>query len=82
MCSTCAIAQQKHLPKQVTITLTSQEVMRLDSAVNFASNTIDSKHASQWFQLAFAPFYQQITKQLVVDSVKVASKKKLTNPNK
>jgi len=66
-----AFSQNKHLPAKVTITLTAQEALRIDSAVQAGANSFDSKKASQSFGMAFAPFYQQVSRQLVVDSVKV-----------
>lgn len=75
LCSTCAFAQNKHLPPTITLKLTAQEVLRLDSAVNYANSTIDSKNASKWFMGAFGVVYRQISEQLVSDSVKVVKPK-------
>lgn len=71
-----ASAQTKHLPKTVTITLTDQQVLRIDSAVTGVQNLIDSKKATAWFLSTFQPFYTQVQKQLVTDSVKKVEPKK------
>jgi len=74
--TTCAFSQTKHLPAKVTIQLTTQEVLRIDSAVGYATLAIDSKNASKWFQQAFTTFYKQVQEQEVADSVKVKPKNK------
>lgn len=65
-----ANAQTKHLPKTITITLTDQQVLRIDSAVTGVQSLIDSKKATNWFLSAFQPFYDQAKAQMVTDSVK------------
>lgn len=64
-------ASAQKLPSKVTITLTDRQVMRMDSAIGAGSNWTDSKQATQWFGNSFAPFYDQVRKQMIVDSVKV-----------
>jgi len=60
------------LPKTVTVTLTQQQFLRLDSAVTNTANSLDSKSYSKWFALSFSPIYEAINKQLVpVDTSKV-----------
>ena len=70
LCPLIANCQTKHLPKIVTITLTAQQALRIDSAINFATNSIDSKQNSKWFAMSFAEFYLQCNRQLVTDSIK------------
>lgn len=64
-------ASAQKLPSKVTITLTDKQVLRLDSAINAGANFIDSKQATQWFSSSFTPFYEQVRKQMIVDTAKV-----------
>jgi len=64
-----SVSAQK-LPVKVTITLTDKQVLKIDSAVNAGQSWTDSKQATQWFGNAFSPFYEQVRKQMVVDTAK------------
>ncbi len=64
-------ASAQKLPAKVTITLTDKQVLKIDSAINSGASWTDSKGATQWFGNAFSPFYEQVKKQMVVDTVKV-----------
>lgn len=66
-----AFSQQKKLPARVTIVLTEREIVRLDSAVTIGSQWTDSKGATNWFMASFTPVFEQIRKQMVIDTVKV-----------
>jgi len=66
--SIAASAQQK-LPAKVTITLTDRQVMSIDSAINAGSTWTDSKQATQWYGQRFAPFYEQVRKQMATDTL-------------
>lgn len=68
---TPVVAQQKqsHLPPIIKLTFTAQEVARIDSAILAAGTWTDSKITTQWFGNSFVTFYQQVRKQMVVDSV-------------
>ena len=60
------------LPKTVTVTLTQQQFLRLDSAITNTANSLDSKSYSKWFALSFSPIYEALNKQLIpVDTTKV-----------
>jgi hypothetical protein len=66
----CALAgSAQKLPSKVTINLTDKQVLRIDSAIQAASNWTDSKGATQWYIKAFEPFYIEVRRQL--DTVKV-----------
>jgi hypothetical protein len=65
---------QQHLPAKVKIELTEKQVMRIDSAINMASNQIDSKQFTLWFGKLFEPIYSQLRQQLVTDTVKKVKK--------
>jgi hypothetical protein len=72
--TTAAFAQQKKLPEKVTITLTQQQILKIDSCVRVASSNMDSKRQTEWFISGFTPIYEQVNKQLIIDSVKVKGK--------
>lgn len=64
-------ASAQKLPSKVTITLTDKQVLRIDSAINAGASWTDSKQATTWFGKAFDPFYEQVRKQMIVDTAKV-----------
>ena len=66
----------KHLPEKVVITLSAAQVIKMDSAIKATANTIDSKTATIGLFNAFGPIYQQISLQLVADTVKQHTKTK------
>lgn len=70
---TCGYAQTKQptVPKIVTIVLTDQQVLKLDSCIRYGQSVIDSKSATAWYTNGFEPFYIQVKRQMVADSVKV-----------
>lgn len=67
-----AIAQTKPNDPQRPVTipdtfqfkLPRQVVLRMDSAINTAAQTLDSKAMSQWFSASFVAFYKEIQKQV------------------
>ena len=75
--TTASFAQTKTepkftMPKTVTVTLTQQQFLRLDSAIANTANSLDSKSYSKWFALSFSPIYEALNKQLIpVDTTKV-----------
>jgi len=66
--SISAMAQK--LPSKVIITLTDKQVLSIDSAINAGQSWTDSKQATQWYGQRFAPFYEQVRKQMVTDTLK------------
>lgn len=81
LCSIVVLAQQ-HLPAKVTITLTDKEVMvisnKIDSVNMLLQNSDYPVRVVNPFvnrlQVSFAPFWSQVRKQLVADSVKKEKK--------
>lgn len=69
--SSALFASAQKLPSKVTITLTDRQVLRIDSAIQAASNWTDSKQATQWYIKAFEPFYIEVRRQLTIDTTKV-----------
>ena len=63
-------ATAQKLPAKVTITLTYKQVLSIDSAINAGQSWTDSKQATQWYGQRFAPFYEQVRKQMIVDTLK------------
>lgn len=63
-------APTKHLPAKVTIALTAQQIMRLDSAAQAINGNIDSKRTTEYILSSFSPIWLQVQKQMVVDTVK------------
>lgn len=70
-------ATAQKLPAKATIVLTDKQVMTIDSAINNTAQMMDSKSQTNRFIMVFQPLYEQIRKQMVVDTVKttVAPKK-------
>lgn len=52
------------IPDTFQFKLPRQVVLRMDSAINTAAQTLDSKAMSQWFFASFAAFYKEIQKQV------------------
>lgn len=69
-----ARAQSKHLPEKTVITLSPQQVLRIDSAVRIMADKLDSKSQTQWFIASFDVLYKQVREQMVADSVKGVKK--------
>lgn len=63
-------ATAQKLPAKATIVLTDKQVMTIDSAINNTAQMMDSKSQTNRFIIAFQPLYEQIRKQMVVDTVK------------
>jgi hypothetical protein len=64
-------ASAQKLPSKVTITLTDKQVLRIDSAINAGASWTDSKGSTQWYSKAFESFYEQVRKQIIIDTAKV-----------
>lgn len=70
LCASIGVSAQK-LPSKVTITLTDKQVIRIDSAIRATANMMDSKTMTNNFIKPFDPLYEQINKQMIVDTTKV-----------
>jgi len=64
-------ASAQKLPAKATIVLTDRQILRMDSAINAASTWTDSKQATSWYSASFTALYEQIRKQMIVDTAKV-----------
>lgn len=65
----CAKAQQqpaKQLPPKLTFTLTDREFLKLDSAINIAANSTDSKQLTNFILKGVEPLYRQVQGQMVL----------------
>lgn len=67
--ASASFAQQR-LPAKVTLSLTDKQILRIDSAINLGSNSMDSKSQTKWFVESFSEFYNQVRKQMVADTTK------------
>lgn len=68
-------AQMKpKLPATVKFVFTERQILTIDSAINTGASWTDSKASTIWYSKAFTPFYEQLNKQLVVDTIKVKPK--------
>jgi hypothetical protein len=65
-----SVKAQQHLPSKVSMTLTDKQIMRIDSAINLAQGSMDSKSQTNWFSASFVPFYNEVRKQLITDTLK------------
>lgn len=64
-----AKAQQqpaKQLPPKLTFTLTDREFLKLDSAINVAANSTDSKQVTNFILKGVEPLYRQVQGQMVL----------------
>lgn len=64
-------ASAQKLPSKVTITLTDRQILRIDSAIKATANMMDSKTMTTNFITPFNPLYEQINKQMIIDTTKV-----------
>lgn len=64
-------ASAQKLPSKVTVTLTDKQVLTIDSAINVTAQSMDSKSQTNRFIGAFQQLYEEIRKQMVVDTGKV-----------
>jgi hypothetical protein len=64
------VEQPKELPATLTLTMSKGEFLRIDTAVNFYIQAIDSKTQSANYLNALKSVYDQVKKQLVVKGVK------------
>ena len=63
-------ASAQKLPAKIKIELTDRQFLSLDSAINFANTWTDSKSKSEAFVLRFQPVYDQVRRQMVIDTLK------------